>query len=230
MHQTGGKGGYTKCYVYLPVTTKVYPIVGGSAESTGVTHQLPGGYNGGGMTAAHEPSCRVGMGGGMTHVSYTRNVASNTGGYWSETGTIAIAGGGGGGSSKRPGGAGGGYAAGDGDWPRSSDAMSHKCVKRYPNGANQSYGFRKGVGQSTFNSGGGGGGYFGGFTSGCTYICPDRNCYISGGGGSGHIYAEGQQTSYTPNNLCLIGTAGNVPRHPNGAQSGFVRIVLVQRQ
>ena len=117
----GGKGGYTVVPVHLAATKTIYVIVGGSGQSV-TPYETAGGYNGGGISVTCLASPDSSTGGGMTHISYTANVARSTaqkirptgqyanpqyapgvmgyewsfGGYWNPSGTIAIAGGGGG--------------------------------------------------------------------------------------------------------------------------------------
>ena len=87
----GGPGGYTKLYIKVTGHDLLYCIVGGAGYSIQGNITI-GGYNGGGAITTCLNRGHAGSGGGMTHISYTRNVAN---GSWNPSGTIGCAGGGG---------------------------------------------------------------------------------------------------------------------------------------
>lgn len=105
----GGHGGYSEADVYLEAGTQIYIYVGGEGKY-GVKATV-GGYNGGGNSGWNYTN-KSGSGGGMTHISTTKNPAVmtqvttthpkmtnytyNSYTSWNPTGTLLVAGGGGG--------------------------------------------------------------------------------------------------------------------------------------
>ncbi len=223
---TGGAGGYTKFYMNVTGQDLLYVFVGGSGFSSQGNITV-GGWNGGGSVRTCLNAGHAGSGGGMTHVSYTNNLATTS---WNPYGTIGVAGGGGGGSvySTGTGGAGGGIVAGSGNGRENNSNSKHG-----PYGASQTSGYRQGVGEPCANSAGGGGGWYGGYSTGQTRQTHGRNCRAGGGGGSGYICDAGKLTKYTSLNLCLRGNDSRVPRKPNAGTAlglhGYVRITLYER-
>lgn len=228
-----GYGGYTKLFVRIGGNEMLYCFVGsaGNGVSSGIS---VGGWNGGGWTTTCPYGPHSASGGGMTHISYTNNLAVadtnvNGKGSWSPTGTIGVAGGGGGAfmdgmdvpiRSDTFSGWGGGKNAGNG-YSCSSGSAPHLV-----RGATQTSGWARGCGRSSAGSSGGGGGWYGGESY--PYYCS-----VAGAGGSGYICPEGELTKYTPYNLCLSGNDPSIPRKPNAgttlSQHGYIRVTLQER-
>ena len=237
----GGKGGYTKFYIHLDASTGLYCFVGGSGNAA-EGKETAGGWNGGGSVIKCGEGLHAGSGGGMTHVSYTNNPASDSNGesvlYWNPDGTIGVAGGGGGSGrsyhrieDKAFGGYGGGEVAGNGIY---SHTLNYK-QKHEPLGATQTTGYKQGIGEPNYNSGGGGGGWYGGYSTGHTKSTQGGACWAGGGGGSGYICEAGKQTKYTHLNECLAGNNPSIPTQPtatisiDGDNGGYIRINLYER-
>ena len=228
---TPSKGGYTKFYIHIDRLSELYCFVGGSGSSSSGNVTL-GGWNGGGSVTTCLTNGDAGSGGGMTHVSYSDNPASDSNGlpfvYWNPEGTIDVAGGGGGSSWKAPGGDGGGVSGGTGQGYEFNNTKPHM-----PYGGTQTSGYKQGIGESNYNSGGGGGGWYGGYSTGHKKQTHGLECRSGGGGGSGYICEAGKQTKYTHLNKCLAGYE-DIPVKPNVDDSdkgrhGYIRINLYER-
>ena len=228
----GGNGGYTKAYIKAEAGDLIYVFVGGSGSPVG-SSSAAGGYNGGGYTYTCKAGPHSGSGGGMTHISYTNNLAvanpdPTKRGSWNPAGTIAVAGGGGGaGKYKNPDDHGykddGLRAHGGGT---SSNAIND--WKGYVPGATQTSGWSQGCGQSSYNASGGGGGWYGGYSHGYTYQDTNK-CFAAGTGGSGYITALGRDPDYASQNMCVGGNA-SIPAKPSGGSPhGYARLTLVKR-
>ena len=231
----GGKGGYTKIYIEIQAT-KLYVIVGGSGSPISGDISA-GGYNGGGYTYTCPYGPHSASGGGMTHVSYTDNVAVTNpsafvAGTWNPNGTIAVAGGGGGGyiSGRDVGTPGSNWTGGHGGGNHAGSGIGFRGIAY---GATTTKGYARGCGQSSnVGSSGGGGGWYGGRA-----IYGPRTgeciCASPGGGGSGYICDAGKQTIYTNLNVCINGNSVGVPAKPNAGtalgQHGYVRVQLIER-
>lgn len=220
----GGQGGFTRIYMPIDIDrpTDMYVIVGGSGTpSTG--NQTMGGYNGGGYVKTCLAGPHAGSGGGMTHVSYTANVADANAGTWDPTGTIAVAGGGGGGGSVAGRGYGGGAVSGMGGGSNGSRSWSVEP-------STQEDGYKRGVGQWCANSSGGGGGWWGGRSAGLVSQTNGGNCGAAGAGGTGYICEPAKQTRYTHLNCEFAGNDTRIPAKPNAgtanAVNGYVRVTL----
>ena len=102
-----------------------------------------------------------------------------------------------------------------------------------PYGGTQTSGYKQGIGESNYNSGGGGGGWYGGYSTGHKKQTHGLECRSGGGGGSGYICEAGKQTKYTHLNKCLAGYE-DIPVKPNVDDSdkgrhGYIRINLYER-
>lgn len=110
----GGKGGYSSGYVKLNAGDVLYVVVGGqpkkasfdnriiykdygvdSDDEDNIVYQIPGGYNGGGLTTAKNDSPHGGSGGGATHIATKTGKLSSL--KNSTESVLIVAGGGGGG-------------------------------------------------------------------------------------------------------------------------------------
>ena len=216
----GGPGGYTKLYIKVTGHDLLYCIVGGAGYSIQGNITI-GGYNGGGAITTCLNRGHAGSGGGMTHISYTRNVAN---GSWNPSGTIGCAGGGGGGSYI---GVHGGAGGGINESPGRPDPRY--VGRHYPNGASQTSGYRQGIGENCANSAAAGGGWYGGYSTGQTAQTAGGRCHGSAGGGSGYICDAGKQTSYTGLNICANGNSSGIPSRPNHDINGYIRVLLIER-
>lgn len=193
----GGKGGYSTGTVYLSQDDKLYVYVGGEglSEATGIG----GGWNGGGDAGISGWS---GGGGGMTHISTTKNPVDNhaetkeknqrgNNPYWNPEGTLMVAGGGGGGGytggkpDQLTGGYGGGETAGKGG---ANEAASNATRKGYMQGYGQN---RYDVIGSSSDGGGAGAGWYGGCVN------PNERMDFGGGGGTGYVAAKYNQHAIT---------------------------------
>ncbi len=221
-------GGFTRFYIHLDQNDLLYVFVGGAGNPSSGNITV-GGWNGGGAVSTCLAGPHCGSGGGMTHVSYTNNLATTS---WNPYGTIGVAGGGGGtsdgASGAGVGGVGGGFAGGTGTGYNKNRVNYH-----IPYGATQTSGYRPGVGEPCANSAGGGGGWYGGYSTGQTRQTRGGNCWSGGGGGSGYICDAGKQTKFTYLNLCIPGNDTRVPAKPNALTSlgdhGYTRITLQER-
>lgn len=182
----GGLGGYSRGDIQLTKGTKLYIVVGGQGANSSNTScdGSTGGYNGGGNggndTNCDLPNIEPGAGGGgATHIAKVggllKDLASN------KQSILIVAGGGGGGAYRGIGGSGGG----------TSGTPIQTTVECGSQSATQSTGHTvfgvgaDGIGCAGGNSGAGGG-FFGGTTGTCD--CP-------GGGGSGYVNTELQNTN-----------------------------------
>ena len=220
-----GKGGYTLIYIHVDGTTILYMFVGGSGSPV-KGNSVSGGWNGGGYTKTCLAGPHSGSGGGMTHVSYTNNLAEanpdpNTPGTWDPEGTIAVAGGGGGAGVEADG-------VGHGGGTATSSIKNNRSGNAIISGSTQTSGYAQGVGQSCANSSGGGGGWFGGRSAGFTKQVNGGLCGVPGVGGTGYITEAGMQTSYSHLSLMLNGDAGNKPENPGSYNHGWIRVALVE--
>ncbi len=202
----GGKGAYAAGVIELKKNSSLFIYVGGAGNKNdaGVTQEVPGGYNGGGLN--HGQSCcnrSFGSGGGATDVRLT-------GGLWDDFNSlksrIMVAAGGGGtfsdGVATSKGGAGGTLIGGDvtgdySDWCRGLGATQTLGGKIEVSngmycalGSNEEYtapgsvtgGFGYGGthGVEGNNSTGGGSGYYGGSSSGHIASAGGGSSFISG--------------------------------------------------
>ena len=200
----GGKGGYSKGYVYLNEGDVLYIYTGGQGNTTS-----DGGFNGGGNGGqGNNPG---GGGGGGTDIRVNNN---------SLNARIIVAGGGGGAGGRSNtaayqsyGGYGGGTIGGTGSGVDNSTSFTTKFSGQ--GGTQTSGGIRAtstaqsnthtdgsfgagGVGgymtNNNYGSGGGGGGWYGGGGG--------NSRSGSGGGGSGYVYTESTASSYPSG--CLL--------------------------
>ena len=227
----GGKGGYTRCYVHLNARDYIYVFVGGSGVGL-TSNEAVGGWNGGGYTITCKAGYHSGSGGGMTHISYTNNLAVASSdpskpGTWNPTGTIAVAGGGGGGgtlsylqSGSKVGHA-GGLVSNNTNWSRGS-------VKANIAGSTQTSGYAQGVGQACANSSGGGAGWWGGRSAGMQKPVNGGKCGFGAAGGTGYITPEAKTDGFASDTTCQPGD-GAIPHNPTPiAQQGYVKFQLVE--
>ena len=190
----GGKGGYSKGYVWLNKGEPVYICVGSKGgnydDDEGAAE---GGYNGGGSASKSDKKINhvFGGGGGATHIALTYGSLANLAAH--KNSVLIVAGGGGGARWQSNmdhtaarfgnGGAGGGEMGGVGQHRDASITDSHANWESYKLLAgSQASGFEFGQGQSTEGGqAGGGGGWYGGYSGSKT---PGIG---SGSGGSGYI-------------------------------------------
>ena len=88
--KAGGKGGYSVGTISLSSSTTLYIVVGGSGNTTNVTHS--GGYNGGGANTLWS-GYAGGSGGGATHIATASGLLRNLSG--NKQSILIVAGGGG---------------------------------------------------------------------------------------------------------------------------------------
>jgi len=191
----GGKGGYSKGTLNVPVSTTYYIYVGGKgtdATGTGAGTVYSGGWNGGGDSGQNNytiaASYRAGGGGGGTDIRTTQNTTYAD--------RIIVAGGGGGGvySTNYPGGNGGGTSGGNGGNPyfgaggtqTAGGAANGSAGNIAGTAGALGTGGNGGTAATKSGGGGGGGGYYGG-GGGAT----GNSSSSQGGGGGGSSYIGG---------------------------------------
>ena len=209
----GGKGGYSKGYIYLSSDDKLLIYTGGQGSygTTNGTNSVSGGGTNGGGNAGY----RGGSGGGATDIRINND---------SLYARVIVAGGGGGSfyknsSTKAIGGYGGGNAGGDGKYVNSTYAYySGKGGTQTSGGSggtaedtnyyghSGTFGIGGDIGYrysstAIYSNGAGGGGWYGGGGSG-HYNGSSTVRYTGGGGGSGYVYTE-STASYYPSG-CLL--------------------------
>ena len=190
----GGKGGYSKGYVWLNKDEPVYVCIGGKGgDYDDEEGAAEGGYNGGGSAtkAGKKINHVFGGGGGATHIALNYGSLANLANY--QNSVLIVAGGGGGArwqsnmdhSAARfgNGGAGGGENGGVGQHRDMTIDESRSDWESYQILAGtQTSGFAFGQGESNENGqAGGGGGWYGGYSGGKS---PGIG---SGSGGSGSV-------------------------------------------
>jgi hypothetical protein len=172
-----GYGAYVSAVLKLRTRTNFYIYIGGRGGDGNKTSISPdtscNGGGAGGRSFNVTQYVNGAAGGGATDVRLNNNLSSR----------ILVAAGGGGAGHR--------YEGGDAGALESSDAIGHReCSK----GANQTYGYSKGVGQNgrdaggyygngAEGNGGGGGGYYGGFS----YQLQGQGTDAPGAGGSSFI-------------------------------------------
>ena len=183
------------------------------------------GYNGGGAYLSYcmarpadgsEGTHNDGSGGGMTHISRTKNVAMASPsiygkGSWNPDGTIAIAGGGGGDYN----GFGGGLT---------SPAVFSERGNAL--GATQSSGWSRGCGRSAYGTGGGGGGWYGGNIAEGIWLNVSY-CEKGVTGGTGYINTDKVNNGYT--NMTLVFNRPGYETKPCNRHYGYARVSLLKR-
>lgn len=237
-----GYGGYSRGTIYLEEGTTIYVIVGQQGQRGIKTRGFIGpssvgpSYNGGGASTSNfNDQWYVTSGGGMTHMSFTKNVAVaslNNDSNWDPTGTIIVAGGGGGadndgnykgGGDDGSGGDGGGLTGGNGR--RSGYELAGSgggTAKTSPNQYN-----KQGAGESYNNTpgprygdvAGGGGGYYGGA------VIPDNNS--GAGGGSGYLSPDLKDAETLGGNQQIPKTDGSTGTEKGHLGNGFARITYL---
>lgn len=236
--QVGGKGGYTRCYVHLKAKDYIYVFVGGSGVGL-TSNEAVGGWNGGGYTITCKAGFHSGSGGGMTHISYTNNLAvaspdPSVPGTWNPEGTIAVAGGGGGGGNvelylmdgSKVGHA-GGLVSNNTSWSRSARKNPKKGLWKQIDGSTQTSGYAQGVGQACANSSGGGAGWWGGNSAGFQKPVNGGKCGFGAAGGTGYITPAAKTDGFAADTTCQPGD-GAIPTNPTPiAQQGYARFQLV---
>ena len=223
----GGYGAYVHLQMWLPQGQRLYVFCGGNGTpETG--NSSAGGYNGGGWTKTCLAGAHAGSGGGMTHLSFTNNLAvanpdPNRGGSWDYRGTIAVAAGGGGARNfgKNHGGA------------ESSQSFNGERTGTWIQGATQYSGWSRGCGRSCANSSAGGGGWYGGGSMGDTVQTDGGRCGDGGAGGSSHILTQAECQAYLSSfrlrDTYMYG-GGDVRKPGNPlSNAGAVRVYLVER-
>ena len=225
-----GYGGYSTGVIYLNQQNNedIYVIVGEQGKQAAIGKSgAPATYNGGGSAknAGGWLNC---SGGGMTHMSTEKNVATE-GETWNPKGTILVAGGGGGAdnpTNESPRGDGksddGGGGDGGGQFGGNAyiDGREAAGTGGGTKGQYQKY-QKQGVGQNYTGGhsdcGGGGGGWYGGASS--------WNNNGGAGGGSGYV-------SNVLKNAETIAGSKEVP-NPNGGKetghfgNGYARITFI---
>lgn len=192
--RAGGKGGYSKGYVWLTKGEPVYVCVGGKGGNFDEDQDgALGGYNGGGSASRGGKKINhiFGGGGGATHISLTYGSLANLANY--QDTVLLVAGGGGGArwqnnmdhSAARfgNGGAGGGETGGVGqyrDITIDETNPNWDSYKTLPGTQTTGYAFGQGESNESGQAGGGGG-WYGGHSGSKT---PGIG---SGSGGSGYI-------------------------------------------
>ena len=224
-----GQPGYTKLYIEVKQQALLYCFVGGTGNPTEGNEAI-GGWNGGGATVTCFAGAHGGSGGGMTHISYTNNLAReyhtslggnqwSFGGSWNPDGTIGVA-------------SGCGYKSNGGADYSDSVFISYTKL-RDPftvSGSSQTQGYMKGVGQGTANSGGGGGGWYGGRSAGFSQQTDGGDCGNPACSGVCYITPAGYQTSYSANNKMMAGGSVGYPVKPNSPEvNGYIRVLLIER-
>lgn len=209
----GGKGGYSKGYVYLNLGEKLLIHTGGQGSygTTNGTNSVSGGGINGGGNAGY----RGGSGGGATDIRvsddslYARVIVAGGGGgsFYKNSSTVAL------------GGYGGGNIGGDGSYYNSTYAYYNgkggtqtaggsggtaESTNYY--GKNGTFGVGGDVGYrysstTIYSNGAGGGGWYGGGGSG-HYNGSSNVRYVGGGGGSGYVYTESTAVNYPEG--CLL--------------------------
>ena len=188
----GGKGGYSKGYVWLNKGETIYVCVGGKGGNYDDKEEgALGGYNGGGSATKEGQKINHIFGGGATHIALTYGSLANLVNY--QDSVLLVAGGGGGArwqsnmdhSAARfgNGGDGGGETGGVGQHRDMTIDQSNANWNTYQVLAgNQTDGYAFGQGESSEGGqAGGGGGWYGGYSGSKT---PGIG---SGSGGSGYI-------------------------------------------
>ena len=215
-YAAGGKGGYSKGYVYLNKGDTLYIHTGGQGSygtTTTYNVQTGGGVNGGGNAGY-----RGGAGGGGTDIRINNDslysrviVAGGGGGAYSYNSTYKAAGGAGGGTS----GLDGSYYsssysswAGNGGTQTSGGARASGSSTNYYGDAG-TFGVGGDTGYKYYNAsyysnGAGGGGWYGGSAAG-NYSSSARTSAAGGGGGSGYVYTSSTASSYPSG--CLLNSS-----------------------
>lgn len=209
----GGKGGYSKGYIYLNAGDVLYINTGGKGgygTSNSSTSSSSGGVNGGG-----DAGYRGGGGGGGTDIRINQNDLYAR---------VIVAGGGGGSAYQSStvyalGGAAGGITGSDGAYYNSTYSYYNGKGGTQTSGgvggtseSSEYYGNAGtfGVGgsiksryksTSTYSNGAGGGGWYGGGAAG-HYNGETTNRYAGGGGGSGYVYTAATASNYPSG--CLL--------------------------
>ena len=226
---SSGQPGYTKLYIEVKQQALLYCFVGGTGKPTEGNEAI-GGWNGGGATVTCFAGPHGGSGGGMTHISYTNNLAReyhtnisgsqwSFGGSWNPDGTIGVA-------------SGCGYKTNGGADYSDSVSISYTNLRNpfTVSGSSQTQGYMKGVGEGTANSGGGGGGWYGGRSAGFSQQTGGGNCGNPACGGVCYITPAGYQTSYSANNKMMAGGSVGYPVKPNSPEvNGYIRVLLIER-
>ncbi len=216
----GGKGGYSKGYVWLNKDEPVYVCIGSKGGDYNEKEQgAEGGYNGGGSASKEGMSVNhiFGGGGGASHIAFTYGSLANLANY--QDSILLVAGGGGGARWQNNmdhtaarfgnGGAGGGEQGGVGQHRDMTMDSSRSDWETYQALAGtQISGYAFGQGESTTNAqAGGGGGWYGGCSGAHT---PGIG---SGSGGSGYIggvlLGEMESGVWQGNGKAVITWAGN---------------------
>jgi hypothetical protein len=212
---TGGKGGYSAGYYNVTTPGTHYIYVAGKGITGLGSVSAPGGFNGGGTSAAYSSSgYGQGSGGGASHIASIQGLLSTLSANQADVVIVAGGGGGsganyGGTSLQDLGGHGGGLIGGNGlsgSYGGTGGTQSVGGTGSIQNGA-----FGRGGDNSGSNTGGGGGGgwYGGGAAQ-----------WEGSGGGSSYI---GGVTNGT---TAAFGSPGYVP-NPDVTGNGYVRITLL---
>lgn len=227
----GGKGGYSVGEIELAAGTKLSIGTGGVGNgATAAGQSLSGGYNGGGSVTGNSGVNHItASGGGATHIAIYNSSYGTLQSYSSKSildqYVLIVAGGGGGARDQANhvnaarwghGGAGGGVQS-SGAY---SSAGTTTVAKRNVCIANQTAGYRYGLGESCNGNSAGGGGYMGGYAgnSSCGY-------YGTGHGGSGYIAKLSNAASYDGEKTFKAPGGSNETGH-NG--NGYARITFIR--
>ncbi len=210
----GGKGGYSKGYVYLNENDVLYIHTGGKG-SYGTTKSDTA-VGGGGTNGGGNAGYRGGAGGGGTDIRINEDslyarviVAGGGGGSFYQSSSVKAAGGAGGGTAGLDGahnnstysyykGLGGTQSSGGAGGTADGNSEYEGQSGTFGVGGNTGKHYSSGT---AYANGAGGGGWYGGGGSG-HYNGQSSVRFTGGGGGSGYVYTE-STASYYPSG-CLL--------------------------